>query len=456
MIKNFKIEILFICILLICIIFLQNQELNLNLYFADFKNNSKLYYLNHFFVNITEFGDSLWYFLFSFFFIAIYLITKNLTNLLKSSIKYKNFFIFNSFIFASLFATGVITQIIKHVVGRPRPNTVFENNSFDFNFFSLDSNFHSFPSGHSSTIFVVALVLGFFIPKLKYLLYLLAIIVSFSRVAIGAHYITDIIGGIVVAHVGLKITINLFNNYFGVDFKKNNYSLINDSFYSSSAFLLLLAVFLMCGSSFDIYFSKLFQNENGSFFLQRYYFNIEIFNYNRGTSLTILFRKLFLLVILLYIFVLPLFSKKLFIQKLYFGYIFKFNENVFLWLSSLFGLIFIINLALKNFWGRARPNEVLDFGGTESFTPWYQITNQCINNCSFVSGDSSVGFALIIFYFLVNKKIYLWVALILGFGIGMLRIMEGAHFISDIVLSGAIIFVFYSLCYRFYLKICNV
>ena len=119
------------------------------------------------------------------------------------------------------------------------------------------------------------------------------------------------------------------------------------------------------------------------------------------------------------------------------------------------GLILIVNLGLKNLWGRSRPNEVIDFGGIDSFTPWYQVADRCISNCSFVSGDASVGFALIIFYFLLNNKIYLWIALIVGFGVGLLRIMEGGHFISDIVLAGVIMFVFYSLCYRLYLKIRN-
>ena len=152
MINNFKIEIFAICILLISFVFLQNEELNLNLYFANFTNNSNLFYLNLFFKEVTEFGDSLWYFLFSLFSIVVYLITKNLNYSLKTSTIYKKFFIFNGFMFVTLLVTGVLTQIIKHVIGRPRPNTVIENNSFDFNFFSLDSSFHSFPSGHTSIV----------------------------------------------------------------------------------------------------------------------------------------------------------------------------------------------------------------------------------------------------------------------------------------------------------------
>ena len=43
-------------------------------------------------------------------------------------------------------------------------------------------------------------------PKLKFFLLFVAAIIAFSRVVVGAHFFTDIIGGIVVAYIGIKIT----------------------------------------------------------------------------------------------------------------------------------------------------------------------------------------------------------------------------------------------------------
>jgi lipid A 4'-phosphatase len=119
-------------------------------------------------------------------------------------------------------------------------------------------------------------------------------------------------------------------------------------------------------------------------------------------------------------------------------------------------LVLFINLILKNFWGRARPNEIYDLGGDNYFTPWYQISKQCITNCSFVSGDAGVGFTLIIFFFLIKKEIYLWLAFILGLVLGLVRILEGAHFFSDIILSCLIVFVLNLVFYTYYMKKINV
>ena len=66
----------------------------------------------------------------------------------KSAKNLSNFFI-SSFVY--ILTVGVVTQIIKHVVGRPRPNHTDFEDIFSFKYFTMESNFHSFPSGHSST-----------------------------------------------------------------------------------------------------------------------------------------------------------------------------------------------------------------------------------------------------------------------------------------------------------------
>ena len=108
-------------------------------------------------------------------------------------------------------------------------------------------------------------------------------------------------------------------------------------------------------------------------------------------------------IILVYTLVLPIISKLIPINKLYFGYNFSTKEILFVWTTLFINLILIINIFLKNFWGRARPGDVLELGGKDDFSSWYQISDACTSNCSFVSGDASVGFALIIFHFLVER-----------------------------------------------------
>lgn len=100
--------------------------------------------------------------------------------------------------------------------------------------------------------------------------------------------------------------------------------------------------------------------------------------------------------------------------------------------------------------GRARPGDILQLGGKENFTPWFQISDACTSNCSFVSGDASVGFSLIAFYFLTKRIVYFWASLFFGFGIGLVRIMEGGHFVSDIVMAAILLYLSYYFQMKYY------
>ena len=202
MIKKFKIELLILVLLLISI-FISNS---IDVGFYNASKSFESVYLKDFFKQITVLGDSKWYFVSSFFvIICCYFIKKT-----KYCHNHKNIINvcnnFSIFLVLSLITSGLITQLLKHIVGRPRPEYTSFNSNLEFNFFNLNSEFHSFPSGHTSTIFVVALIAAFFLPKLKYFFISLAGVIAFSRIVVGAHFFTDVLGGITVSYLGVKLT----------------------------------------------------------------------------------------------------------------------------------------------------------------------------------------------------------------------------------------------------------
>ncbi len=110
----------------------------------------------------------------------------------------------------------------------------------------------------------------------------------------------------------------------------------------------------------------------------------------------------------------------------------------FLTLSLLLGPGLIANVLFKNQWGRARPRQIEQFGGDLAFTPPLVIADQCPRNCSFVSGDASMGFALLAVALLIPwaRKTWVIAALLFGAFIGLIRIVQGAHFLSDVIYAG--------------------
>jgi lipid A 4'-phosphatase len=100
------------------------------------------------------------------------------------------------------------------------------------------------------------------------------------------------------------------------------------------------------------------------------------------------------------------------------------------------GCGFIVNFGLKDHFQRARPRDVVEFGGTKVFTPAFQVGNQCKTNCSFSSGDAAGGFYCLALAMALSRRRAAFVA---GLGVGAVmsfaRISSGAHFFSDTVTS---------------------
>ena len=202
----------------------------------------------------------------------------------------------------------------------------------------------------------------------------------------------------------------------------------------------MIHINLRRGPSLDLYVSSLFDKGGSQFELQSF------------DLTSVLFRDILLPLILIYILILPIVGRFFKIDKIFFNYKFSIKEIVLLWISQIISVLIFVNLILKNFWGRARPNDVVELGGKESFSPWFEIRDACETNCSFVSGDASVGFSIIILYLITKNIIFLYASFVAGFVFGLIRIMAGGHFLSDIFFAGFFIVILNIILFELYKK----
>ncbi len=113
----------------------------------------------------------------------------------------------------------------------------------------------------------------------------------------------------------------------------------------------------------------------------------------------------------------------------------------FLTLSLIIGPGLIVNTLFKDNWGRARPHQIVEFGGQAHFSPAAFLSDQCIKNCSFPSGHGALAFWLTAFALVSPPR---WrgpamaAALTIGVLIGAMRVAQGGHFLSDTIASALI------------------
>jgi len=83
---------------------------------------------------------------------------------------------------------------LKNSLRRNRPEAAIQN----FRSIITPSDKFSFPSGHTSAAFMMATLLGYYLPALMPLLYCWAALVGFSRVVLGVHFPTDTLVGAIL------------------------------------------------------------------------------------------------------------------------------------------------------------------------------------------------------------------------------------------------------------------
>lgn len=117
------------------------------------------------------------------------------------------------------------------------------------------------------------------------------------------------------------------------------------------------------------------------------------------------------------------------------------HKALFVLLSFLLGPLITVQF-LKNLIGRARPRDIVEFGGTADFSPVWQYASACRHSCSFPSGEAAVAVAtlsLIVFVPVQWRSPATILAVPILFFISFNRVLFGAHFLSDIIVAWGLV-----------------
>jgi lipid A 4'-phosphatase len=118
--------------------------------------------------------------------------------------------------------------------------------------------------------------------------------------------------------------------------------------------------------------------------------------------------------------------------------------GLFLGLALILGPGLVVNGLLKDHWGRARPAQIQEFGGERQFTPALVIAGECERNCAFTSGHAAIAFYLVALAFLLRgvwRHAVFSGAVLYGVAVGLVRIVQGGHFLSDVVFSFIVVYL---------------
>jgi lipid A 4'-phosphatase len=128
----------------------------------------------------------------------------------------------------------------------------------------------------------------------------------------------------------------------------------------------------------------------------------------------------------------------------------------FLFITAAIGPGIVVNFGLKENFGRARPYQITEFSGDSKFTKAFIISDQCSTNCSFPSGHAAMGYYFTSIAYLVGRSyfsLFYIIGIIFGTGVGVTRIIVGAHFASDVIAACLLILLINHIIYLLWKKI---
>ncbi|HZP21569.1 MAG TPA: phosphatase PAP2 family protein [Bauldia sp.] len=126
--------------------------------------------------------------------------------------------------------------------------------------------------------------------------------------------------------------------------------------------------------------------------------------------------------------------------------------SLFLLTSLVAGPGIVVNLLLKNLWGRPRPLSIALFSGDLPFVGVWHVADYCATNCSFVSGEASAAAWLVACALIAPpawRPAAVRVLIVLAALLSLNRIAVGAHFLSDVVIGWGVTALVLAIAYRY-------
>jgi membrane-associated phospholipid phosphatase len=111
------------------------------------------------------------------------------------------------YVFVAVGLPGLVSTVVKRWIGRVRPSAA---GPFAYEPFSWRPDYASFPSGHATTAFAALVAFGVIFPRIRPVLWVYALLIAATRVAVSAHYPSDVIAGAAFGAFGAVLVRDWF------------------------------------------------------------------------------------------------------------------------------------------------------------------------------------------------------------------------------------------------------
>lgn len=127
-----------------------------------------------------------------------------------------------TFLLAAIALPGLLTSILKPLIGRARPYLTGQPDAFFYAPFAYfrelfvgtmpfpEYAYGSMPSGHATTAVAVAVAFGVLWPRLRPLVWTFALVICATRLTIAVHHPTDVMVGAAIGGLGALAIRNYF------------------------------------------------------------------------------------------------------------------------------------------------------------------------------------------------------------------------------------------------------